>query len=277
MPITTPAQLLLAIAEREPLEATCAALGIGRPQAAALLRGAAKALQEQQGQHAAAPARAGVRAPSPPAADPRSATVPTPPLVLAKAGGRRPSSAELDKAAAALLSGAGPAAMAAVAGAYPRDGGGQGGAPSRPTVDSAGSREPLPPRVVVYSDGASRGNPGPGGAGAVIAEPGGRILRRLGKFLGRVTTHVAEYEGVLLGLRAALAGGVREVVLRADSELAIRQLDGVYQVKNAALKPLFNEARALLGRFDKVTLQHVPRAQNAAADEMSNRAIDEQL
>jgi ribonuclease HI len=131
--------------------------------------------------------------------------------------------------------------------------------------------------LLVYSDGASRGNPGPAGAGAVISEPGGAVLRRLGRFLGSATNNVAEYEGLLLGLAGALEGGAREVHVRADSELLIRQLEGRYQVKHPALRPLFQKAKALLARFDRVRLEHVPRAQNAQADEMSNRAIDEKM
>jgi ribonuclease HI len=227
--ITTPAQLLLAIAEREPLEATCAALGLERAQAQALLLGAAKALSAQ-------PAAA------PPAA--RAAVAP--------------------RAAAPARAGSAAAEPATPFSARPLQGTSEGSAP-------------LPARVCVYSDGASRGNPGPAGAGAVITDAAGHVLRRLGRFLGSQTNNIAEYQGVLLGLSHALAGGAREVVLRADSELAIRQLQGRYQVKNPGLKPLFAEVQAQLKRFEKVTLEHVRREQNKDADEMSNRAIDEKM
>ncbi len=129
-------------------------------------------------------------------------------------------------------------------------------------------------KVVVYSDGAARGNPGPAGAGAVIkAEDGTRI--RLKEALGRTTNNVAEYKGLLLGLRKAHEIGAREVEVRADSELMIRQLNGRYAVKNEGLKPLYNEAKALLESFEKWSAKHIPREENAEADEMSNRAIDE--
>ena len=128
-----------------------------------------------------------------------------------------------------------------------------------------------------HSDGGSRGNPGPAGAGAVIQAPSGEVVARLGRYLGRTTNNVAEYQGLLLGLRHALAGGAREVQVAADSELMVKQLRGQYQVKAAHLKPLFAEARALLGRFDRVEVVHVPRAENAAADQMANRAVDERL
>lgn len=133
------------------------------------------------------------------------------------------------------------------------------------------------PRLAVYSDGAARGNPGPAGAGAVLLAPDGSLVEELGKYLGINTNNYAEYTGLILGLRRALALGAREVDVRADSELMIKQLQGKYRVKAPNLQPLFEEATALLRRFDRVTLAHVYREQNKLADEMSNRAIDERM
>jgi ribonuclease HI len=132
-------------------------------------------------------------------------------------------------------------------------------------------------RVRVYSDGAARGNPGPAGAGAVLVEPSGQVVDRLGKFLGVQTNNFAEYTGLILGLRRARDLNVREVEVFADSELMIRQLGGRYQVKSPSLRPLYEEALQLLNGFSRVKLVHVPREMNSAADEMSNRAIDEKL
>ncbi len=132
-------------------------------------------------------------------------------------------------------------------------------------------------RLRVYSDGAARGNPGPAGAGAVLVEPSGQVVDRIGKYLGVQTNNFAEYMGLLLGLRRAKELGVREVEVFADSELMIRQLGGRYQVKSPTLRPLYEEALRLLNTFVRVKLVHVPREMNAAADEMSNRAIDERL
>ena len=132
-------------------------------------------------------------------------------------------------------------------------------------------------RVRVFSDGASRGNPGPAGAGAVIEAEAGRVVCELGKFLGRQTNNVAEYEGLLLGLRGAHELGAREVEVFADSELLIRQLQGRYKVKNEALQRLYAEAMTLLRGFTRHSLRHIPREQNGAADVMSNRAIDERM
>ncbi|MFZ5468192.1 MAG: ribonuclease HI family protein [Myxococcota bacterium] len=133
------------------------------------------------------------------------------------------------------------------------------------------------PRLRVYSDGAARGNPGPSGAGAVLVEPSGQVVDRLGKYLGVQTNNYAEYMGLLLGLKRARELGVREVEVFADSELMIRQLGGRYQVKSPTLRPLYEEALRLLNDFSRVKLVHVPREMNTAADEMSNRAIDERL
>jgi ribonuclease HI len=132
-------------------------------------------------------------------------------------------------------------------------------------------------RVRVYSDGAARGNPGPSGAGAVLVEPSGQVVDRIGKYLGIQTNNYAEYMGLLLGLKRARALGVNEVEVFADSELMIRQLGGRYQVKSPSLRPLYDEAVRLLNEFSRVKLVHVPREMNTAADEMSNRAIDERL
>jgi ribonuclease HI len=130
-------------------------------------------------------------------------------------------------------------------------------------------------KVFVFSDGAARGNPGPAGAGAVIKDAQGTVLGRYKQPLGKTTNNVAEYKGLILGLRRAQEMGVREVDVRADSELMVNQLNGKYAVKAEGLKPLHNEAMALLRSFGGWRAEHVPREENAEADEMSNRAIDE--
>lgn len=139
--------------------------------------------------------------------------------------------------------------------------------------------EPVPTwnRLRLYCDGAARGNPGPAGAGAVLVEPSGQVVDKLGKFLGHQTNNYAEYMGLLLGLRRASELKVREVEVFADSELMIRQLGGRYQVKSPSLRPLYEEALKLLNEFERVKLVHVPREMNRAADEMSTRAIEERM
>jgi ribonuclease HI len=149
-------------------------------------------------------------------------------------------------------------------------------APVPPTAEASPSRGATP-RLRLYSDGAARGNPGPSGAGAVLIEPGGQVVAKLGKFLGHQTNNYAEYMGLLIGLKHAKTLGAKEIEVFADSELLIRQLGGRYQVKSPSLRPLYEEAVKLLNDFSRVKLVHVPREINAAADEMSNRAIDERL
>lgn len=133
------------------------------------------------------------------------------------------------------------------------------------------------PRLRLFSDGAARGNPGPSGAGAVLLTPDGQVVARLGKYLGVQTNNHAEYTALLLGLQHAKALGAKELEVFADSELLVRQLSGKYQVRSPTLRPLYEEALRLLKDFSKVKVAHVPREENGAADEMSNRAIDERL
>jgi ribonuclease HI len=129
-------------------------------------------------------------------------------------------------------------------------------------------------RVVVHVDGGARGNPGPAAAAAVISAPDGEVLDRAAELLGEQTNNVAEYRGLLLGLRRARELGASEVEVINDSELVARQVNGAYKVKHAALKPLHAEALALLAQFDAWSMRNVPRAQNAHADALVNEALD---
>jgi ribonuclease HI len=135
----------------------------------------------------------------------------------------------------------------------------------------------LAKRTRLFTDGAARGNPGPAGAGAVIVNPEGHIVAKIGKFLGDSTNNVAEYMGLILGLKRAKAMGIKELDVFSDSELLVKQLAGEYEVKAEHLRPLHDEARSLLGAFSAIQVRHIPREQNAQADAMSNRAIDERL
>jgi len=127
----------------------------------------------------------------------------------------------------------------------------------------------------IWSDGAARGNPGPAGAGVVIARADGEIVEELSRYLGETTNNVAEYQALLLGLERALQ--LRAVALRAhlDSQLVVRQLQGSYRVRQPHLRPLYQRALEMLRRFEQAELVHVPREENLAADRLANRAIDE--
>jgi ribonuclease HI len=132
-------------------------------------------------------------------------------------------------------------------------------------------------RTRLFTDGAARGNPGPAGAGAVIVSADGHIVAKIGKFLGDSTNNVAEYMGLILGLKRAKAIGIKELDVLCDSELLVKQLNGEYAVKADHLTPLHQEAQALLKSFPDISLRHIPREENTQADAMSNRAIDERL
>ncbi len=127
----------------------------------------------------------------------------------------------------------------------------------------------------LFTDGASRGNPGEAGAGAVLLDGNNRELLGLSQYLGRCTNNVAEYKALLLGLEQALRLGCKTVDIFLDSELIVRQILGQYKVKNETLKPLYAKARKHLAAMENWTIQHVPRADNARADELANRGIDE--
>lgn len=129
---------------------------------------------------------------------------------------------------------------------------------------------------VIHIDGGARGNPGPAGAGVVIADADGTPVHEAGYFLGRATNNVAEYQGLLRALEQAAAIGARQVTLRSDSQLLVRQLTGEYRVKSTDLRPLFERAQSLLRRFGRWSIEHVPRAENARADALANQAMDAQ-
>jgi len=128
--------------------------------------------------------------------------------------------------------------------------------------------------AILWTDGAARGNPGPAGIGVMLKSPAGAVLVAEGRSIGHATNNVAEYRALLLGLEKALERGVRRVEVRADSELLIKQLKSEYRVKNAGLRPLFEQAAAMLRRFETVQLTHVRREFNAEADRLANEGID---
>ncbi|MFP4144860.1 MAG: ribonuclease HI family protein [Phycisphaeraceae bacterium] len=130
--------------------------------------------------------------------------------------------------------------------------------------------------VLIHTDGGSRGNPGPAGAGIVICRAEDKQpLLEAGYFLGRATNNAAEYQALIVALERAMELGATNVAVRCDSELLTRQIHGQYRVKSADLKPLFERARELLGRFEGWDVRHVRRRFNARADELANLAMDE--
>jgi ribonuclease HI len=143
------------------------------------------------------------------------------------------------------------------------------------STSTAKARAPEARAAVLWSDGAARGNPGPAGIGAVLKTPDGEVLFSGSRYLGHTTNNVAEYEALLLGLRAARELGVEQLEVRADSELLIRQLKGEYRVRSPGLRPLFEQARGLISTFAGVKLVHIRRELNGEADRLANAGIDE--
>jgi ribonuclease HI len=134
-----------------------------------------------------------------------------------------------------------------------------------------------PEEWLLMVDGAARGNPGEAGCGAVICDETGTVRQELCRYLGKATNNVAEYEGLLMGLEAVLRLGGSRLKVQSDSELLVRQLNGLYRVKDEKLKPLYQRAMALLQRFESYRIIHVRREQNQQADRLANRAIDTAL
>jgi ribonuclease HI len=130
-------------------------------------------------------------------------------------------------------------------------------------------------RLTLYADGASRGNPGPAGAGAVLFDETGRLVAELARPLGRATNNVAEYSGLILGLEEAKRRGATAVDVRMDSKLVVEQMRGLWRIKHPGLKPLALRAGELLASFPEREIRHVRREENSLADALSNRAIDE--
>jgi ribonuclease HI len=127
--------------------------------------------------------------------------------------------------------------------------------------------------LTLFCDGASRGNPGPGSYGFVVFSDG-EIVDQQGARLGTVTNNVAEYQGLVSGLKRCLELGAAEITVKSDSELLVRQLNGQYKVKAPQLKILFDEAKGLLHRFKKTSISHVRREENSLADALANEALD---
>lgn len=127
----------------------------------------------------------------------------------------------------------------------------------------------------LFSDGACRGNPGIGGAGAVITDAEGKIIWEGREYLGQCTNNIAEYKALILGLKGASSIGLKHLKIYLDSELLTKQIKGSYRIKNEKLKLLMEDVRKLLALFECVDVTHVLRQHNSHADKLANMAIDE--
>ncbi len=130
-------------------------------------------------------------------------------------------------------------------------------------------------KVKIYTDGGSRGNPGPSASASVIKSESGETLAEVMKYLGSTTNNQAEYVAIIIGLRKALELGATRADLLMDSELAVKQLKGEYRVKNPDIAKRFLEVKNLLHQFAHVTIMHVRRERNKEADALVNKCLDE--
>ena len=131
-------------------------------------------------------------------------------------------------------------------------------------------------KLTIYTDGGARGNPGPAAIGVVIRDEAGQEIKSVGEYIGDTTNNQAEYKALLRGFTEAAALGAEEVFFYLDSELVVKQLTGLYKIKEAGLQQLAMEAIKLKNGFKNVHFKHVPRAENARADELVNQALDAQ-
>ncbi|MGA2415272.1 MAG: ribonuclease HI family protein [Candidatus Sulfotelmatobacter sp.] len=128
--------------------------------------------------------------------------------------------------------------------------------------------------LIAHSDGGARGNPGPAGYGVVIQDESGRKVAHLSEYLGHQTNNFAEYQGLIAALEYALEHGPKALKLISDSELLVRQIKGIYKVKNPTLKDLHGRAKELIRQMDWFSIGHALREQNTEADRLANQAMD---
>ena len=128
--------------------------------------------------------------------------------------------------------------------------------------------------LIAYSDGGARGNPGPAGYGVVIKDETGKKIAELSQYLGHQTNNFAEYQGLIAALEYAIEHGHKALKLISDSELLVRQIKGIYKVKNSVLKDLHARAKELIAKLDWFSIEHVLRGKNADADRLANDAMD---
>jgi len=132
-------------------------------------------------------------------------------------------------------------------------------------------------KIIIYSDGGARGNPGPAGIGCVLKDELGHNVAEIYKYIGETTNNQAEYKAILAGVEKAKEMGAEEIDCYLDSELVVKQLNREYKVKNKDLAPLFTKIYNLGMEFKKVKFTHIRRELNSEADSLANKAMDEEL
>jgi len=148
--------------------------------------------------------------------------------------------------------------------------------PSYPSRGLFSSPHPKTPEhyLIAHSDGGARGNPGPAGYGVVLQDEAGRKVAALSQYLGHQTNNFAEYHGLIAALEYAIGHGHKALKVVSDSELLVRQIKGIYKVKNETLKELHGRARQLIAQLDWFFIDHALREHNREADDLANQAMD---
>lgn len=129
-------------------------------------------------------------------------------------------------------------------------------------------------RMIIWVDGASRGNPGPAAIGAVIKDEESRPIARISQHIGTTTNNQAEYRAIIAALEKAIELGAKYIQVNSDSELVVKQINGRYRVKKATLKPLYQQVKQRQSLLEGFTITHIPRRQNTEADKLTNAALD---
>jgi ribonuclease HI len=128
----------------------------------------------------------------------------------------------------------------------------------------------------IYIDGASKGNPGPSGIGAVICR-GGQTIKNISSYIGNTTNNIAEYTALIYALEEALMLKAENLKINTDSQLLYRQIKKIYKVKNPNIIGLYNQASHLMSSFNQVSINNIPRENNRGADKLATQAIKKQL
>ncbi len=129
-------------------------------------------------------------------------------------------------------------------------------------------------KIIIFSDGGARGNPGPAGIGAVLYDENKKIVSEISQYLGETTNNQAEYRALIAALKEAKRLKAEELACYLDSELVVKQLNREYKIKNKDLAPLFLEVYNLSLSFKKISFTHIPREKNTVADSLANKAMD---
>jgi len=129
-------------------------------------------------------------------------------------------------------------------------------------------------KIIIFSDGGARGNPGPAGIGAVLYDENKKIVAEISQYLGETTNNQAEYKALIAALKEAKRLKAEELACYLDSELVVKQLNREYKIKNKDLAPLFLEVYNLSLSFKKISFTHIPREKNTVADNLANKAMD---